>query len=169
MNETEMIEILIMQADLSHYLPSSERHHRTHFQWGFTCTCSLCSSPSKLLKSDARLQRIRTLEVLLYQAHNQPNHYVDEEQNTDPETEKCGDETADSTDLAEELLLLYQEEGLDGVLARAYDNLVLAWRRKGNKGKQNMRNFARLGIEASALWPGPGSVEMKRFLNALEG
>lgn len=109
--------------------------------------------------------------MLLYQAHARPNPGLDDresEQRSDPETEEYGDEKADSTDLAEELLLLYQEEGLDGALARPYDNLVVAWGRKGDVGREKVGGFAKLGVREAGLWPGEGSVEMKRFLKALE-
>jgi predicted DNA-binding WGR domain protein len=108
---------------------------------------------------------------LIYQAYAKPNPGLDKTESgkrSDPETEEYSDEKADSTELAEELLLLYQEEGLDGALARPYDNLVLAWGRTGDVGREKVREFARLGVQEAGLWPGEGSVEMKRFLKALE-
>jgi hypothetical protein len=109
--------------------------------------------------------------VLIYQAHSKPTPGLannDSKQGIDPEVDEYSDKKADSTELAEELLLLYQEEGLDGALVRAYDNLVLAWGRKGDVGQAKVREYARLGVEEAELWPGKGSVEMKRLLKVLE-
>jgi len=72
---------------------------------------------------------------------------------------------ADSTVLAKELLGLYEEEGLDGALVRAYDNLATAWKRKGSLEKAKM--WAGKGVAAAALWPGPESAEGARMQKVL--
>ncbi|KAF2708047.1 SET domain-containing protein [Pleomassaria siparia CBS 279.74] len=135
---------------LSHYLDSTERTRRMHDHWGFKCTCHLCSSSKyQITASDDRLRRIRRLEILIYQAHS-----------------GAGGST-DSVSLAEELISLYREEGLDGALARAYDNLVAAHANRGDANKA--KEIARLGVQAANLWPGPTSVEGLRMQKVLEG
>ena len=138
--------LIVIVIDLSHYLPTTERLRRTHKHWGFTCTCALCSSsPVQQSASDSRLRRIRELEVLIYQTH------------AESQTPVLEQTQVDSTVLAKELLGLYEEEGLDGALVRAYDNLATAWKRKGGLKKAKM--WAGKGLAAAALWPGPDSAE----------
>ncbi|KAF2792837.1 SET domain-containing protein [Melanomma pulvis-pyrius CBS 109.77] len=155
--KTDMSDVLtsIRWTDLSHYLPSAERSRRMHHHWGFTCTCHLCSSStSQIAASDARLHRIRELEVLIYHAHSQP-------------LASGTENTTDSTLLAEELFNLYKEERLDGALARPYDSLVAAWQNRGEGGRERARAYAEAGVKAARLWPGPRSAEGARMQSVL--
>lgn len=104
--------------------------------------------------SDVRLRHIRELEVQIHQTLSLS-------------TKTENDVGGHAIPLAEELLSLYREERLDNVLARAYDTVVAAYARNGYTKKA--KEYAREGIEAARLWPGPGSIESVKMLKILEG
>jgi hypothetical protein len=133
--ERKLPSHVISVLDVSHYLNSTERHQRIAQQWGFICTCNLCSSsPETKDLSDARLRSIQELETIL--------------DNLSPARR------ASPAD-AEKLIQLYKQEALDAPLAKAYTYAALEHSYAGNKMKAQM--YADLAVNTALLWKGPGS------------
>jgi hypothetical protein len=71
-----------------------------------------------------------------------------------------------TTDMAEKLVALYKEEGLDAPVAKAYE---IAAKEYMKIGKIRMaRKYAELAVEMGKLWLGPGSLDWKRMKGLLE-
>jgi hypothetical protein len=111
---------------------SAERKVRMNAQWGFNCSCTLCSSPEHVLAaSDERIQLIEDLEGELNDlSHNRT----------------AGIETA------EFLISLYKQERLDGVIGDAYMYAAFEHAYLGLKRRTQM--YAALAIEHMSLWRG---------------
>jgi hypothetical protein len=111
---------------------SNDRKARMLSQWGFNCTCTLCSSPQDILdNSDERVALIDALE-------NELN---------DLNTNRTSDLST-----AEFLVSLYEQERLDGVIGDAYMYAAFESAYVGLKRKTQM--YASLALEHMALWRG---------------
>lgn len=126
-------------SDIDPFLSSQQRLDRIPGQWGFSCSCSLCSSSKEDLSvSDQRLEEIRNLESQLQDLTNN-------------RTAKVG--------TAERLVWLYQEERFETPLAKAYVFAALEHIYVGNRGMA--RKFAAMAVEMTSLWYGPQSEDVK--------
>jgi hypothetical protein len=113
-------------------MKSDERKSRMISQWGFNCSCTLCSSAQHVLdSSDERVALIDALE-------NELND-LDANRTSDLST-------------AEFLISLYEQERLDGVIGDAYMYAAFESAYVGLKRKTQM--YAALAIEHMALWRG---------------
>ncbi|RDI89529.1 hypothetical protein Vi05172_g108 [Venturia inaequalis] len=121
------------------FLTSQQRLDRIPNQWGFNCTCPLCSSSKENLSaSDQRLQEIRTLESQL---------------------QDLAANRAANVETAERLVSLYREERFETPLAVAYVFVALEYIYVGNR--EMAREFAALAVEMASLWYGPQSEKVK--------
>jgi hypothetical protein len=111
---------------------SEERKGRMASQWGFNCTCTLCSSERHVL--DASDERIALIDAL----ENELNE-LDQNRTADLST-------------AEFLISLYQQERLDGVIGDAYMYAAFESAYTGLKRKTQM--YAAKAIEHMSLWRG---------------
>ena len=111
---------------------SADRKTRMNNQWGFNCSCTLCSStPDVLASSDIRIELIDQLEAEL--------------------NDLSADRTADITS-AEFLINLYKQERLDGVIGDAYMYAAFESAYLGFKRRTQM--YAAMAIEHMSLWRG---------------
>lgn len=109
-------------------LPRHTRQERLQ-EWGFNCTCSLCSStPEEVEASDKRIQAIKDLEEELDKAVG------------------GGDLT---TEMGERLVKLYREERLETYIGHAYTKAALIYAMFGVDEKA--REFASLAADAMAM------------------
>jgi hypothetical protein len=101
-------------------------------QWGFNCSCHLCSSPEHVKSaSDDRLRLIDQLE-------NELND-LSEGRNATLETARL-------------LVSLYQQERLDGVIGDAY--MYAAFEAAYQGLKYETQKWAALAVEHMAIWRG---------------
>lgn len=129
----------MLLSDIDHFFTSQQRLERIRDQWGFNCSCSLCSSSKEHLSaSDQRLTEIIDLESRLQ--------------------DLTTDRTA-NVETAEKLVSLYKEERFGTPLAKAYVLLALEHIYVGNR--KMAQKFAALAIEMLRLWYGPQSEEVK--------
>ncbi|KAK3955710.1 hypothetical protein QBC32DRAFT_377088 [Pseudoneurospora amorphoporcata] len=109
-------------------LPPHSRQERLA-DWGFNCTCSLCSSPpSEVAASDARIRAIKDLEEELDKAVG------------------GGDLT---TEMGERLVRLFKEERLETYIGHAYTKAALIYAMFGVEAKA--REYAGLAADAMAM------------------
>ena len=133
------IELTVSLLDIDPFLTSQQRLDRIPSQWGFKCSCSLCSSSEvNLLASDKRLKSILDLE---FQLRN-----LSRERTANIET-------------AEKLISLYKQERFETPLAKAYVFAALEHIYVGNR--RMARKFAALAVEMTSLWYGPHSEDVK--------
>lgn len=104
----------------------AERQSSLNAMWGFECQCSLCSASSAEVRaSDNRIRRIQELQEFL----------------SDWSSESIG-----SPRLAEELLALYEEEGVHA--ARGTGHMFAALAYSGDADMAAAHKHARLAIDA---------------------
>jgi len=121
-------------TDLAPNLRSTERMTRMESQWGFNCTCPLCSAPAHVrAASDDRLALIDEIELELNDL--KPNRTA-------------------SPDTAELLISLHEQERLDGVIGDAYMYAAFENAYLGNRRKVQL--YAAKAIEHMAIWRGTG-------------
>ncbi|TID17429.1 SET domain-containing protein 5 [Venturia nashicola] len=121
------------------FLTSQQRLDRIPDQWGFNCTCSLCSSSKEhLAASDRRLEEIRNLEAQLKDLS--PTRIA-------------------KVETAEKLISLYKEEGFETPVAKAYSFAALEHIYVGNR--RMAREFAALAVEMLRLWYGSLSEDVR--------
>jgi hypothetical protein len=129
---------------------SKEDRQRSLKQWGFECTCSLCSaSPAVSGASDQRIAKILEIEEQLEQRHVEG-------------------ETAIS--MAQLLISLYKQEGMDAPIASAYSTAAIEYNGVGKSWIAS--KYAKLAIETDVLYSGPSSesvAEMEILLKDPEG
>ncbi|QDS67957.1 hypothetical protein FKW77_008975 [Venturia effusa] len=131
------VEITISYIDP--FLTSQQRLERIPGQWGFNCSCSLCSSSREdLSASDQRLEQILELESQLQDLRTNRTAKVE---------------------TAEKLVLLYKEERFETSLAKAYVFAALEHIYVGNR--RMAQKFAKLAVETTSLWYGPQSEDVK--------
>jgi hypothetical protein len=103
-------------------------------QWGFECSCSLCTAPEHVQRlSDERLSLIEKLET---------------EMNDLSFNRSADVHTADL------LLTLYEQERLDGVIGDGYMYAAFENAYVGNK--RLVQKYAALAVEHMAIWRGTG-------------
>lgn len=134
-----VITLTIYPLDIDPFLNSQQRLDRIPSQWGFNCSCSLCSSSKdNLSASDKRLKSIVDLESQLQDLSPGRNA---------------------SIAIAEKLISLYKQERFETPLAKAYVFAALEHIYVGNK--RAARKFAGLAVEMTSLWYGPQSEDVK--------
>jgi hypothetical protein len=107
---------------------------RMESQWGFNCTCPLCSAPPHVrAASDDRLALIDEIELELNDL--KPNRTA-------------------GPDTAELLISLHEQERLDGVIGDAYMYAAFENAYLGNRRKVQL--YAAKAIEHMAIWRGTG-------------
>lgn len=130
---------LLFLLDIDPFLTSQQRLDRIPGQWGFNCSCSLCSSSKEHLSaSDKRLQEILDLESQLQDLSAKRTAKVE---------------------TAEKLVSLYKEERFETPLAKAYVFAALEHIYVGNQ--RMAQKFAALAVEMTSLWYGPQSEDVK--------
>jgi hypothetical protein len=108
----------------------------------FECRCRRCAAKGAFEKSDERLMRIRRLEDRLQDWTGSAVNYV-------------GDDLGPPTTLmAEELVKLYREEGLDAHIGTAFGHAAMAYSAVAMRDKA--LEYVDLAIEALELKEGPG-------------
>jgi len=113
-------------------MKAAERKQRMKSQWGFSCSCPLCTSPEDVQEmSDYRVQLIEELEQEL----------------NDLSTNRTA--TPESADL---LITLHQQERLDGVIGDAY--MYGAFEHAYIGDKRGTQKMAALACEHMAIWRG---------------
>lgn len=111
---------------------SADRKTRMESQWGFQCSCSLCTAPAHVVKaSDDRITLIESVETEL--------------------NDLSWNRTADVTS-AELLISLYEQERLHGVIGDAY--MYAAFENAYLGEKRVVQKYAALAIEHMAIWRG---------------
>ncbi|KAK3066891.1 hypothetical protein LTS18_001427 [Coniosporium uncinatum] len=124
------------EVTTSYILPHhsyAERVDRTTRQWGFRCTCNLCSAPPQIISaSDDRLLLIQHLEKQM------ANITVDR---------------AVGPSTAEFLVSLYTQERLDGAIAEAYSYAALEYAYAADR--HMAQKYAALAVEALVILRGP--------------
>lgn len=129
------------------YYTWHERRHRTNKQWGFNCTCNLCTAPDYVIeRSDDRLLLITSLERELANISF-----------TAPR--------AASPSTAEMLVSLYQQERFDGAIAEAYSFAALEYSYIADK--RMAQKYAALAAEALQLWRGEWHHATRSFMEML--
>lgn len=109
-----------------------------HTQWNFTCTCKLCSAPeTDVQASDARLHRMSDLEFDIEQGKGSPR-------------------------LVEELVALYEVEGLEAPASKAYEIAAVEYAKRGNS--RQAKSFIERAVGMGRLWLGPGSEDFRRMV-----
>ncbi|KAK3388099.1 hypothetical protein B0T20DRAFT_109278 [Sordaria brevicollis] len=109
-------------------LPRQARQERLQ-DWGFECTCSLCSASAEEVEaSDKRIQDIKDLEEEMDKAVG------------------GGDLT---TEMGERLVKLYREEGLETYIGHAYTKAALIYAMFGVEEKA--KEYATLAADAMAM------------------
>lgn len=120
-------------------MTSQERLDRIPKQWGFNCSCALCSSSDDdLSASDKRLKDIIDLEAQL--------------RNISPERMA-------NTGTAEKLIELYKQERFETPLAKAYTFAAMENVYVGNRTMA--RKYSALAVKMASLWYGPSSEDVK--------
>jgi hypothetical protein len=133
------IELIISLLDIDPFLTSQQRLDRIPSQWGFNCSCSLCSSSKDHLSaSDKRLKDILDLEFQL---------------------QNLSKGRTASTETAKKLISLYEQEHFETPMAKAYVFAALEHIYVGNR--RMARKFAALAVEMTGLWYGPQSEDVK--------
>jgi hypothetical protein len=99
----------LMATDTSPLEPVSTRQHHLQSGFHFTCTCPRCTSPAE---SDITLSLIHSLQV----------HLND-----------WSDDSVGTPELAEQLLRLHRDEGLEGFMDLAYGFAALAYSAVGDE------------------------------------
>ncbi|KAH6722072.1 hypothetical protein BKA61DRAFT_167363 [Leptodontidium sp. MPI-SDFR-AT-0119] len=118
-------ELTFSYTDEKQTYPTRQQVIEAH--WGFRCSCRLCSaSEDERLQSDNRLRRIAVLRKSLFSFTSHSFRIT-------------------SSDLALELVSLYEEEGLDGVLAEAY--MVAALWQCASEKIEDTKKWARLAVD----------------------
>ena len=99
-------------TDINIMQPHTERQNMLSQYWGFECSCSLCSAASHITRaSDARLQKILHLQTVL--ADWSPWSAV-------------------TPAMAEELIALYEEEGIHAAKAAGHTLAALSYNAVGD-------------------------------------
>jgi len=130
---------------LAPYHNSTQRRSELRRQWGFDCTCSLCSSSdSDLSLSDYRLHRIQEIIRDLAKPYA--------ERKPDPSK-------------AEVLVKLHRQEGLFGPIAGAQVWAALEYTQLGDKKKA--KKWAAEAKESLRLWTGEEHVYHMKMLELL--
>lgn len=113
------------------------RQHVLNSSWGFTCSCSLCSSSEKHThESDSRILRIKHLQNAL----------------TDWSRESIGNPST-----AEKLIELYEEEGIHAAKGAGHMLAALAFNGLGDTSMA--REHAEKALEAGLVSSGNGADE----------
>lgn len=118
-------------------------------RWGFKCSCSLCSSPSKSKVSDRRRQRIEVIMEQLGQDIDRDHKATDK--------------------LVAEIVELCDLEGMLALTGDVHVNIALAWERAGNL--ELARKHARLAVERLKHYAGEDNERTEnavQFLKQLE-
>lgn len=125
-----------------------ERRERTHKQWGFNCSCNLCTAPDHVIeRSDDRLLMITQLERQLGNLS-----FALDSRTAGPGT-------------VEALISLYKQERLDGAIAEAYSFAALEYAYIADK--HMTQKYAALAVEALQLWRGEWHAATKGFMELL--
>jgi SET domain len=123
------------EITLSYLAPNlkyQERTIRMESQWGFNCTCALCSAPAHVrAASDDRLTLMEELELELNDL--KPNRTA-------------------TRDTAELLIELHKQERLDGVIGDAY--MYAAFENAYLGKKRKVQLYASKAIDHMAVWRG---------------
>lgn len=77
------------------------------------------------------------------------------------------DGSATNTGIAEELVKLYKDEGLDAPIARAYRYAAQQYRMAGDHKRAKL--YATHALDAAKLWGGPWSQEVAGINAVLSG
>lgn len=120
---------------LDPFSPAASRKAYLQDAFGFECTCRRCADP---VADDAKLAEIRRLEAILGDWDTQPR-----------ESESGQPQWYDYTDLAEELIALYEGMGLQGFMNTAYGHAALAYNSVGESGRATM--YARRALEVARI------------------
>ncbi|KAF2099758.1 SET domain-containing protein [Rhizodiscina lignyota] len=129
------------------YFTWHERRERTTKQWGFNCSCNLCTAPDYVIeRSDDRLLLITSLERELANLSFSA-------------TRAAGPSTA------EMLVSLYQQERLDGAIAEAYSFAALEYAYVAER--RLAQKYAALAVEALQLWRGEWHQATRSFMEML--
>jgi hypothetical protein len=140
----------VTPTDLAPNMRSAERKIRMQSQWGFNCSCSLCTAPEHVVRaSDERLALMEQIETEL--------------------NDLSWNRTADVA-TAELLISLHEQERLDGVIGDAYMYAAFENAYLGNK--RTVQKWAALAVEHMAIWRGTGHqyyLAMLRLLYSPEG
>jgi hypothetical protein len=137
---------VLSEADGFSDQPHDIRQQAVEANWGFKCTCALCTAPqTEIEASDARLERIATLKTMLPTEANKAPHLIV---------------------ALPELIDLMTEEGLLVDRPQYEEILAYAWNAYGDyqRAKQWAQR-ARMGWEIIA---GKDSWEVKRMRNLEE-
>ncbi|KAM4059024.1 SET domain-containing protein [Hirsutella rhossiliensis] len=117
-------EITITYIDL--LTPRQERLAQLELSWGFNCTCGSCSMHASLSQeSDARLSQMANL------------------------TSRLEETPTASSQMAQALISMYEQERLDGFLAGPYRFAALSFCAEGQRWRAIQ--YARLAIERGML------------------
>ncbi|KAL9616348.1 MAG: hypothetical protein Q9160_008768 [Pyrenula sp. 1 TL-2023] len=129
-------------------LPHEPRSTNLHDTFHFTCACSRCLNARK---SDARISRIQSLESSLADWSS-----------TSPVTLK-----SNGPQLAQELIKLYEDDGLHSVLVRPYG--LLAQEHAALKDAESAREAARIALKYGLLKEGEGGGDVTSMREMMEG
>ncbi|KAH4926535.1 hypothetical protein HBI23_155750 [Parastagonospora nodorum] len=125
------------------------RNTRLKKNWGFDCGCSACTAhPAVFAESDSRLYQITDLALML---------------------DDWTSESSATTEVAELLVTLYQQERLDASLATAYKYAAETYSSFGKKWEAV--KYARLSVEMSMIDKGfrhADTKEMKKMVESPE-
>lgn len=109
------------------------RQTQLHSSWGFKCTCSLCAAEEdETARSDQRVRQIHSLWK---------------------ELDDYGPASAATPEKAEELLGLYEVEGLETRIHEAYYRAAIEWNGVGDSN--NAVKYAMLSILRGQVMKGP--------------
>jgi hypothetical protein len=128
--------------DTSPLDPTAQRQQHLQNGFHFTCTCPRCTDP----ESDATLARIHALQAQL----------------NDWSPESLG-----SPEMAEELLQLHRDEGLEGFMDVAYGFAALAYSAVGDERKA--LEYAEKAKEAILMKDGRWSANLRIWEEVLRG
>jgi hypothetical protein len=125
----------LIAADTSPLEPVVTRQHHLQSGFHFTCTCPRCTSPSE---SDLTLSLIHSLQVNL---------------------NDWSDDSVGTPELAEQLLQLHRDEGLEGFMDLAYGFAALAYSAVGDE--EGAREYAEQAKEAILMKDGKWSGNLR--------
>lgn len=133
-------ELTFSYIDSRQVFAARQRQIKAH--WGFECKCAHCSaSESVRAESDARLERIPALrEALLSFA--------------------APSLRATTTDMALELVDIYEKERLDGSLAEAF--MLAAFRFCTWEMEVEAKKWAAIAIKHWLVWEGGGAINLEK-------
>lgn len=130
---------MVVTGMASPFLLHSHRQSLLRNRWGFECTCSACSAAAvDVNASDTRLEKISSLWPLLLD-RIEGSHF--DTTNPVPNT---------TSELADLLVSLAEDERLDAVMLQPYRTAALEWNALGEREKatQNARLAFEYGINS---------------------